>query len=69
MTINMGMDRQKKKKSWIQRNKWKISIGTVLFGAIFYQIIFADHSSKLNVEVDKITIGEVKQDLFQDFSF
>jgi len=63
----MTMDRQIKKKSWIQRNLWYVILGTIILGFIIYQIAFADHSSKLNVEIEKVTIEEVKLDLFQDY--
>jgi len=63
----MTMDKIRKKKPWIQRNIWYVIAGTVLFGFIIYQIAFTDHSSKLNVEIDKITIERVEQDLFQDY--
>jgi len=63
----MGMDKIKKKKTWMQRNIWYVILGTMIFGFIIYQIAFTDHSSKLNVEIDKITIEEVEKNLFQDF--
>lgn len=61
------MDRKREKKSWIRRNSLYAILGAVVLTFITYQLAFADHSSKLNIEVDKITIEEVKQDLFQDF--
>jgi len=61
------MDKQIKKKPWLQRNIWYVILGAIIFGFIIYQIAFTDHSSKLNVELDKITIETVKQDLFQDY--
>ncbi len=63
----MTMDKIRKKKPWIHRNIWYVIVGTVVFGLIIFQIAFADHSSKLNVEIDKITIEEVEQNLFQDY--
>lgn len=63
----MGMDKQIKKKSWIIRNKIYVIIGTVMLCFIIYLIAFTDHSTKLNVEVEKITIDEVKQDFFKDY--
>ncbi len=62
-----GMDKQIEKKSWIRRNLLYVVLGSIVFGFIFYQIFFTDHSSKLNVEIDKITIEKVKKDLFQDY--
>lgn len=57
----------------IQKKKWTLKkilwiIGTTVFvGLIVYYLAFGDKSSKLNVEVDKITIEEVTQDLFRDY--
>jgi HlyD family secretion protein len=62
-----GMDRViEKKHKWLKKTIW-ISAGVLVFGAVLYVIIFGDKSSKLNVETDKITIEEVKQDVFQDY--
>ncbi len=40
--------------------------GTFVLAVILF-FIFRDNSSKLNVEQDKITIEEVKKDIFQDY--
>lgn len=61
------MDKQIAKKPWIQRKIWYVLLAAMALGFIIYQTAFTDHSSKLNVEVDKITIENVKQDLFQDY--
>ena len=61
------MDKQRKKKPWIQRNILHVLLGSVICGFIIYLIGFTDHSSKLNVEIDKIIIEEVQQNLFQDY--
>jgi HlyD family secretion protein len=42
------------------------SIGAIVLVVILF-FIFRDNSSKLNVEQDKITIEEVKKDVFQDY--
>jgi HlyD family secretion protein len=63
----MGMDKKIKKKSWFQRNIWLTIVGSIVLVFIIYEIAFTDHSSKLNVEVDKITIEEVTSDLFLDY--
>jgi HlyD family secretion protein len=62
----MGMDRKIEKKGWLRRYIYYVILGTIILGFIFYQLVFADHSSKLNVEIEKITIGKVNQDIFQD---
>jgi HlyD family secretion protein len=40
--------------------------GTIVLAVVLF-FIFRDNSSKLNVEQDKITIEEVKKDIFQDY--
>jgi HlyD family secretion protein len=40
---------------------------SILFVLVFYQIVFGDKSSRLNVETDKITIDEIREDAFLDF--
>ncbi len=63
----MGMDKKVKKRSWLQRNIWYTFLGIIILVFIIYEIAFIDHSSKLNVEADKITIEEVTRDLFLDY--
>lgn len=61
------MDRIIENKS----KKWKKILwisGAVLISAlIIYQLVWADHSSKLNVDRDKITISEVIEGDFLDY--
>jgi len=63
----MGMDKQVRKKPWVQRNVWHLIVGTIIGGFILYLMVFANHSTKLGVEIDKIKIEEVTQDLFLDY--
>ncbi len=61
------MDRkiENKGKKW-RRLAW-ISVSALLVVLVFYQIVFGDKSSRLNVEVDKITVEKVREDAFLDF--
>jgi HlyD family secretion protein len=63
-----GMDRkiEKKNKLFSKRNIW-IFTGSAVFLLIFYSLVFGDKSSKLNVETEKISIAEIKKDVFQDY--
>jgi HlyD family secretion protein len=63
----MSMDRKREKKSWIRKNILYVMGGTIVLTLLIYFILFSDHSSKLNVEIDKITVEEVKKDIFQDY--
>jgi len=62
-----GMDRKLEKKRGItKKNIWYILFGALMI-AVLAIIIFGDKSSKYNVEVSRITIEEVKRDVFQDY--
>jgi HlyD family secretion protein len=63
-----GMDRkiEKKNKLFSKRNIW-IFVGSVVFLLVLYILIFGDKSSKLNVDVEKISIAEITKDVFQDY--
>jgi len=67
MTEMDGMDRKIEKKGFLSRK----TIWYLLFGALMLTvlaiIIFGDKSSKYNVDVSRITIEEVKHDVFQDY--
>ena len=63
----MGMDRQLKKKKWPAKKILSLSGAGLLVLFIFYTLIFADHRSKLNVEVDKITIFTIQEGDFQEW--
>ena len=63
----MGMDRAIKKKSWIRKNYWKVLLGAAFVGFVLFSIVLGDHSSKFRVERDKVSIGVVELDTFQDY--
>jgi HlyD family secretion protein len=63
-----GMDRkiEKKYKFFSKKTLW-ISLGSIVFLFIAFKLIFGDKSSKLNVEIEKISIAEITRDVFQDY--
>ncbi|MDX2429824.1 MAG: HlyD family efflux transporter periplasmic adaptor subunit [Bacteroides sp.] len=62
-----GMDRKLAKKRGItKKNIWYFLFAALMI-AVVAIIIFGDKSSKYNVEVSRITIEEVKHDVFQDY--
>lgn len=61
------MDKVIVKKKWTLKKILWISGVSALVLFIVYYLVFGDKSSKLNVEVDKITVEEVTQDLFRDY--
>ncbi len=63
----MGMDRKIKKKTWTTGRILGIGGGFLLLSLILYSFLFADNRSKLNVDKEKITVSNVKKDIFQEF--
>ena len=61
------MDRkiENKGKKW-RKIAWITGAG-IIFVLVFYQIIFGDKSSRLNVDVDKITVEQIREAAFLDF--
>ncbi len=61
------MDKKLEKKKWTLKRILGVSV-TVLFAVvIFYNIFFGDHSSKFNIDKERITISTVKYEPFQEF--
>ncbi len=60
------MDKVVAKKKWTVKKIATWGGGALLILFIAYQFIFADRSSKLKVEKEKITISEVKRGIFQE---
>lgn len=61
-----GMDKKIEKKGIPRKVIWYSLFGALLL-VVLGVIIFGDKSSKYNVDVSRITIEEVKQDVFQDY--
>lgn len=61
------MDRAIAKKKWPPKKIAWVSGGIVVLLFLIYSIVFGDHSSKLNVETEKITISTVTEGPFQEF--
>ena len=61
------MDRQIEKKKWTPKKIATIGVPTVFILLVFYMLVFGDKSSKLNVDVEKITISTVSKGEFQEF--
>lgn len=61
------MDRIIENKSKKRRRILWISVSVVLVGLVLYMLFLSDHSSKLNVERDKLTISEVVETEFLDY--
>jgi len=67
MTEMDGMDRKLDKKKGLTRKMiWYLLFGA-LMSTVLGIIIFGDKSSKYNLDVSRITIEEVRQDVFQDY--
>jgi len=61
------MDRKIEKKNWTPKKIATFGLPTIFVLLVFYMLVFGDKSSKLNVEVDKITISKVSRGEFQEF--
>jgi len=61
-----GMDRKIEKKGLQKKHIW-MGIGGLILLLILLQMAFGDKSSKLNVEKDKVTIGDVQAGKYQDY--
>jgi HlyD family secretion protein len=61
-----GMDRKLEKKRFGKKQIW-LGIGILIIVLIFVQMIFGDKSARLNVDQEKITLGEVTEGKYQDY--
>ena len=61
------MDRRIPKKRWSSKRIAYFVGGGLLFLAMIYAFIFGDHSRKLNVQTERITIATVTRGPFQEF--
>ena len=61
------MDRKIEKKKWTFKKIATIAVPTIFFSVVLYAFIFGDRSSRLNVDLEKITISEVYRGEFQEF--
>ena len=60
------MDRKIEKGRWNKKRVWTIAGITALVLLIASSIYFTSGKSKLNVDVERITVSEVKKDAFQE---
>jgi HlyD family secretion protein len=61
------MDRPIEKKGKIIKRTIWISVGGIIFLLILFQIFFGDRSTKLNVDINKVTIDEVSEGPFLNY--
>ncbi len=61
------MDRAIEKKKWPPKKILLVSLGALFTFIILYNLIFGDHTSKFNVQIDRISIEAVQNDYFQDY--
>ena len=61
-----GMDRRVKRKRWTARRIAGMSLAGIFVGAVLYELLLGDHRSKLNVQVERITISTVERGPFQE---
>jgi HlyD family secretion protein len=61
------MDRILEKKTWTKKRIITFSSIAIFISFVLFVFVFADRSSKLNIEKERITISEVKQSPFQEY--
>lgn len=61
------MDKKIEKKKWPPRKIIMVAGGTLFFLFVFYNLLFGDTSTRLNVESEKLTVSTVSTGPFQEF--
>ncbi|MEJ8757437.1 efflux RND transporter periplasmic adaptor subunit [Pontibacter sp. H259] len=61
------MDRVIEKKKYTPKKIAILAVATIALVVVIYNLLFAEHTSKLNVEAQRITMGSVQQGMFQEF--
>ena len=61
------MDKIIEKKKWPPKKIVLLSVSGVFVIFVLYSLILGDHSSKLNVEKERLTVSTVSKDVFQEF--
>lgn len=67
MNTQNGMDRKIEKKKWTPRKILWLSVAALFALAVIGNLLFGDHSSKLNVKMERITVSTVREGPFQEF--
>ena len=62
-----GTDRKLERKFWTPKRIMSVGAVAGFVGLVLYMAIFGDHSARLNVQVERITISEVTIGPFQEF--
>ncbi len=63
----LAMDRKIRKRRWPPRRIAGMALAGLFVGAVLYEFLLGDHSAKLNVKVERITISTVERGPFQEF--
>ena len=61
------MDKKIEKRKGISKKSLWIILSAIAAILIFYNLVFGDKSSRLNVDIEKISVEEVREDVFQDY--
>jgi HlyD family secretion protein len=65
--LTMAMDRKIEKKKWPPKRIITFSAAGIFTVFLLYLFVFADQSSKLNTEKERLTISTVEHTAFQEF--
>ncbi|MBB6612498.1 efflux RND transporter periplasmic adaptor subunit [Pontibacter sp. Tf4] len=61
------MDRVIEKKKYTPKKIAIIAAVALVMVVVIYNLLFAEHTSKLNVEAQRVTMGTVQEGMFQEF--
>ncbi len=61
------MDRQLERKRFSRKRILLTAAGVIMLSALVYAFVLADHSARLNVEADRITVSTVSEGPFQEY--
>ena len=61
------MDRIIEKKKFTPKKIALIVMAAIVLVVVIYNLLFAGHTSKLNVDTSRVTIGKVQDGMFQEF--
>jgi HlyD family secretion protein len=66
-SVMMGMDRRIEKKKWPPGKIAGLSIVALFLFIVVYNLLLGDRSSRLNVDLERITVSTITEGAFQEF--
>jgi len=63
----VDLDRPLTKRKWPPKQIGYVSVAGLFAVIVLYNVLYRDHSSRLNVQAERLTISTVERDEFQEF--